>query len=175
MRIRRMSLAGAVVISALAGLALTAQAADEAAKPAASVPFPKGYRDWTHVKSMVIHSDKHPLHGAFGGIHHVYANDKALKVLKSKKADYPKGAAFAFDLIEAPESGGAYTEGKRKFVAVMQRDAKKYADTEGWGWQVFEAGDPTKPAVKGLNEQKACATCHKEVEKKQFVFTDWRD
>jgi hypothetical protein len=30
------------------------------------VPYPEGYRDWRHVKSMVI-SEGHPLYDAFGG------------------------------------------------------------------------------------------------------------
>ena len=40
----------------------TALAAD------AQVPYPEGYRDWHHVKSMVI-EEGHPLYNAFGGIH----------------------------------------------------------------------------------------------------------
>ncbi len=47
-------------------IALPAVAADP-------VPYPEGYRNWTHVKSMVIHQG-HPLFDAFGGIHHLYAN-----------------------------------------------------------------------------------------------------
>lgn len=42
------------------------------------VAYPKGYRDWMHVKSMVIESG-HPLYEAFGGIHHLYANEKAIE------------------------------------------------------------------------------------------------
>ena len=137
------------------------------------VPFPKGYRDWTHVKSMVIFSEKHPLYGAFAGIHHIYADNKALKSLKGSK-DFPKGAMFAFDLLAIDEASGAYTESKRKFVAVMVRDAKKYKDTKGWGWQAFADGDPKKPQLNTMASQKACATCHTEVNSKYFVFVGWR-
>ena len=41
------------------------------------VPYPTGYRDWSHIKSMVI-EEGHPLFEAFGGIHHIYANDEVL-------------------------------------------------------------------------------------------------
>ena len=34
------------------------------------VPYPTGYRDWSHIKSMVI-EEGHPLFEAFGGIHHI--------------------------------------------------------------------------------------------------------
>ena len=62
------------------------------------VPYPAGYRDWHHVKSMVI--DKgHPLYEAFGGIHHLYANPKAVAGYKSGK--FPDGAIIVFDLLEA--------------------------------------------------------------------------
>ena len=37
-----------------------------AAEPA-RVEYPAGFRQWAHVKSMVIYSDKHPLFGSFGG------------------------------------------------------------------------------------------------------------
>src|SRR5262249_16235556 len=113
-------------------------AKSSAQPPAKAVAFPKGFRDWKFVKSMVIFSNKHPLFDAFGGIHHVYVNDKALGALKKKSSDYPTGAIFVFDLLEAQESGGAYTEGPRKFTAVMVRDPKKYPDSEGWGWQAWE-------------------------------------
>ncbi len=53
------------------GLALPAPAG------AAEVAFPTGWRDWKHVKSMVIEPG-HPLYEAFGGIHHIYADPAAL-------------------------------------------------------------------------------------------------
>jgi hypothetical protein len=60
----------------LAALCASASTAPLAAAP--QVPYPEGYRDWHHVKSMVIEKG-HPLYSAFGGIHHLYANDKSLK------------------------------------------------------------------------------------------------
>jgi hypothetical protein len=141
--------------------------------PAKKVDFPKNYRDWKHVKSMVIFSDKHPLFDAFGGIHHIYANPKAMKGLTSPSHKFPDGAAFAFDLKEAKESTGAYVEGNRKFVATMVKDSKKYAETEGWGWQAWEGGDIKKPVLKSHHDQKVCATCHKDVNSKGFVFTEY--
>ena len=53
----------------LGALAIPVWAADP------QVPYPSSYRDWQHVKSMVI-DEGHPLFGAFGGIHHLYANPK---------------------------------------------------------------------------------------------------
>ena len=59
----------AISVAAVTGLV---SAAD---KP--PVPYPTGYRDWRHVKSMVINPG-HGLYDAFGGIHHLYANKAAL-------------------------------------------------------------------------------------------------
>lgn len=143
------------------------------AEPVHPVKFPKEYRRWTHVKSMVIFDSKHPLFGAFAGIHHVYVNDSAYKAM-TEKTDYPKGATFAFDLLEIKESNGAYVEGGRKFIAVMERDADKYKDTQGWAWQVFVKGNPKELGVADRAAQKACATCHLEVGAQHFVFTNWR-
>ena len=52
----------------------------------------------------------------------------------------------------------------------------KYADTEGWGWQAWEGGDKTKPALKASADQKVCSTCHlNEVKQKGMVFSDWSE
>ena len=69
-----------------------ASSAALAADPALA-PYPVGYRDWTHVKSMVINPG-HPLFDAFGGIHHLYANKKALAGYKSGK--FPDGSVIVF-------------------------------------------------------------------------------
>ena len=50
----------------LATLSVAMTATALAAEP--QVPYPDGYRDWHHVKSMVI-EEGHPLYSAFGGIH----------------------------------------------------------------------------------------------------------
>ena len=42
----------------------------------APVPYPQGYRQWTHVKSMTINPG-HALYDAFGGMHHLYANSRS--------------------------------------------------------------------------------------------------
>jgi len=61
-------------------------------KPGGTVQYPDGYRGWVHVKSMVIQKG-HPLYDSFGGIHHIYANKKALEALK-KKNTFPDGAVL---------------------------------------------------------------------------------
>lgn len=134
------------------------------------VAYPEGYRDWTHVKSMVIKSG-HPLYNAFGGIHHVYANDKALEALKNNDKVFPDGSILVFDLLTAEQKDNAITEGLRKVVGVMQKDSKKYKDTDGWGYEGFK-GDTKDRVVK--NPKADCHQCHVSQKETDFVFSKYR-
>lgn len=138
---------------------------------AADVPYPQGYRQWTHVKTLEL-KPGHPLYEAVGGIHHLYANAAALKGYRSGHR-FADGAVIAFDLFEARDAGNATAEGARKALLVMRKDAKRYAATGGWGYQVY---DPA--AKRGKLDAKAqgeCHACHQAQEKQGFVFSEWRD
>lgn len=137
---------------------------------AQNVPYPNGYRDWHHVKSMVINSG-HPLFDAFGGIHHLYANKKALKGYA--KGSFANGSIIVFDLLEANNADNAVTEGKRKVVGVMHKDSKRYAATGGWGFEGFKGDSKTERAV-GANAAKACFSCHEPQSKRDYVFSNLR-
>jgi hypothetical protein len=140
-----------------------------AAPGGGKVAYPEGYRRWAHVKSMVI-EEGHPLYEQFGGIHHVYANEKALKALAAGKGRYPDGAVFVFDLLDAEMDGNAIVEGKRKVVGVMQRDAKRFGETGGWGFEGFK-GDTRERAV---TDMKSCFECHEPQKERGFVFSELR-
>lgn len=135
------------------------------------VPYPEGYRDWHHVKSMII-EEGHPLYGAFGGIHHLYANDKAVEGYKNGR--FPDGAIITFDLIEAVHEGNTITEGDRKVLGVMYKDAQKYDSTGGWGFEGFGGGDPSNRVV-GENAASACFGCHAPQKAQDYVFSTLRD
>lgn len=152
-------------------LGLIGAAATASALAADPVPYPQGYRDWHHVKSMVI-EEGHPLFGAFGGIHHLYANDKAMKGYRGKT--FPDGSVIIFDLLEAPREGGAVTEGARKVVGVMHKDSKKFKATGGWGFEGFGGGDPAKRVV-GDNAASACFACHMPQKAQDYTFSRLRD
>lgn len=133
------------------------------------VPYPAGYRDWHHVKSMVINPG-HPLYDAFGGIHHLYANGKAMEGYRSGR--FPDGAVIVFDLLEAVTGDNAVTEGPRKVVGVMHRDARKFAATGGWGYEGFK-GDTRNRAV-GDQAAQACHACHTQRKDAGYVFSSPR-
>ena len=134
---------------------------------AAEVSYPTDYRDWHHVKSMVI-EEGHPLFASFGGIHHIYANEKALKGYRSKK--FPDGAVIIFDLRDAVRADHILNEGQRKVVGVMHKDAKKFAATGGWGFEAFAGGDPTRRVV-GQNAASACFACHLPQKHQDYTFS----
>lgn len=140
-----------------------------AAEPA-SVPYPDGYRAWTHVKSMVI-QEGHPLYESFGGIHHLYANDRAMEGYRT--GAFPDGAVIVFDLLEATADGNAITEGSRKVVGVMHREAERYASTGGWGFEGF-AGDSRTERVVGDQAATACFACHQAQAGEDYVFSAYR-
>ena len=130
------------------------------------VPYPEGYRLWTHVKSMVLFDD-HPLADPFEGIHHVYANAAALKGLQ--EGSFADGAILVFDLLEATRGEGALTEGARKRLDVMHRDPSRYASTGGWGFETFVGDSRSERLVQDV--VASCYACHTSVANQSFVFS----
>ena len=133
------------------------------------VSYPNDYRTWRHVKSMVI-NDAHSLADPFEGIHHIYANKKALEGLKSNS--YQNGAIFVFDLLTAERTKEATVEGKRKFIGVMSYDKTKYKKTGNWGFEAFAGDSQEKRVVK--DSGISCFQCHVGVEDKNYVFSEYR-
>ena len=153
----------------LALLSVASATAAFAADP--EVPYPTGYRDWHHVKSMVIEQG-HPLFESFGGIHHLYANQAAIEGYQADR--FPDGAVIAFDLLEAVQADHAVTEGPRKVLGVMHKDAQQYASTGGWGFEGFGGGDPSDRVV-GTNAASACFACHQPQQDQDYTFSRLRD
>lgn len=156
----------AIAISILFVIGSSAQSGQDKEDP---VPYPEGYRNWTHVKSMVIQQG-HALYDSFGGIHHIYANDKALEAMKSGKP-YPDGAVLIFDLLEAESGNNAIAEGTRKVLGVMCKDSKKFPATGGWGFEGFK-GDSRERVV--ADPVKACFHCHEPQKERDYVFSQYR-
>lgn len=145
-------------------------AATAIAAETANVPYPDGYRQWVHVKSMTINPG-HALYDAFGGIHHLYANKKAMQGYKAGK--FADGSVIVFDLLEAKAIDNTVQEGARKVLGVMHKDAKKFKDTGGWGFEGFK-GDSTTERAVGKNAASACFQCHAPQKSQDFVFSAFR-
>lgn len=127
------------------------------------------YRQWTHVKSMVIFDEKHPLYNSFGGIHHIYVNDVGLKASQTG-GRYPTGSQLIFVLYEAVNEQGAYVAGKKKVEAIMVKDPRRFAETGGWGFQAFDP-ETRKPLIKNAEVASACFNCHAGQRERDYVFS----
>lgn len=156
-------------VSATFAAVLLASATVGADSP--QVPYPEGYRYWPHVKTMLIQQG-HPLYGTFGGIHHIYANEKALGAYQNRTG-FPDGSVIVFDLLEAIPADNTITEGRRKLIAVMHKDRRLYPATGGWGFESFTAGSHSARTV-GAKAAEACFGCHTPQKPRDYVFSRYR-
>lgn len=154
-------------------ISLTLVSFTQLIKTAPAVPYPEGFRKWTHVKTGLIG----PTSASFkfaGGFHHIYANEKALVGYTTGR--FAKGSIIVFDVIDANEQNGNTAEGKRNHVDVMVKDSLLYADTGGWGFEEFFENDKGErtPVIKDLATQK-CFNCHATKKDEGFVFSKVRN
>jgi cytochrome P460 len=138
------------------------------------VSFPTGFRDWFVVNSMIVTKDS-PISGQIGGMHIIYVNATGLPTLKKGgPLPYPDGTVFADDVHEFSVKDGSYVEGNKKAVTVMVKDAKKYATTGGWGFQVWAGGDLSKPLVPdAAHAVPACFACHTPQKSQDYTFSTY--
>jgi hypothetical protein len=123
-----------------------------------------------HIKTSLI-DEKHPLFEAFGGIHHIYANGKALLAIRSN-SEFADGSVFVFDLLVAVAFNGGISEGKRRRLDVMEKNRAKFSSTGGWGFESFEGS--TQQRVD-QNVVEKCYSCHEPQVDKDYVFSDYRN
>lgn len=130
----------------------------------------KDYRKFVHIKTLIL-EEGHPLYKDFGGIHHIYANNIAFNAYKNK-TNFPEGSIIIFDLLEVTKKDNTLGEGQRKVLAYMKKVQNK-PETGNWEFQAYANGDFNKPVVKDPKNQ--CFACHKSMEKKDYVFSEWRE
>jgi hypothetical protein len=157
-------------LACIASLAIPVAAGDD------GVRYPEGFRLFDHVKSMIIEAG-HPLFEAVGGLHHLYANKRAMDGYAAIEAAngtvrFKDRSVIVFDLLQDVRGGNAIVEGARKAVIVMEKDDKAYADTGGWGFQVFDPANRTPLLDKAAQAQ--CFACHQAAASTDFVFSRLR-
>ncbi len=133
------------------------------------VSYPADYRSWQHVKSMIIQPG-HPLEDPFGGIHHIYANSKAMSGLNS--GEYEDGAIFVFDLLGYADGDKVIVETDRKRIDVMQYDSEQFSATGGWGYDTFVGDSTTERLVQDV--VVSCYGCHTGAQASNYVFSQYR-
>jgi hypothetical protein len=132
------------------------------------VPYPEGYRHWTHVKTYIV-GPKSLAFKFIGGFNHVYANDAAL--VGYKTGHFPNGSIIVSDVIQAKEDSVDIREGARHHLDVMVRDSLKYADAGGWRFEEFQGNSPTTRLLTPQT-RVICSNCHSK--RKDMVFSVYR-
>ncbi len=159
---KKMILLLATMLSA-GGFSVVAQLHDTSA-------FPKEFRKWAHVKSVLVG----PQSAAFateGGIHHIYANPKALEGYETGK--FPDGSVIVYDLLETREADGNTIEGPTRRIDVMTKQSELYGATGGWEYMSFPGGNPADGKLTA-ERQASCAACHTKRKDNDSVYSEFR-
>jgi len=137
--------------------------------PAVS-PAPNGlaflpdYKNWKPISST-DRLDNHTIRQILG-------NDIAVRAIAENHINpWPDGAAFAkVAWLEQVDDKGSIRPGAFFQVEFMIRDAKKYANTLGWGWGRWRGAELT-PYGKNANFTNECVGCHRPMADANYVFT----
>ncbi len=165
-RTRILSLVLVAVAVSLGALIAQAQKKPGIAYPA----YPNDPRHWRQIKTMVIFSSDNKLFERFGGLHNVYVNDIGWPAYKNGKL-FPDGSMLALELFGLANSAGAIEGRGLKLTFVMKKNSKLYADTGGWGFEVFKGAENT-PSLKDMKE---CWDCHKVGKSRDYVKSEYME
>lgn len=103
----------------------------------------------------------------------ILGNDVAIRAIQDEKTNpWPDGTTFAkvaWDKLS--DESGVMRTGLFKHVEFMVKDAKKYKDTDGWGWGRWKGLD-LQPYGKDASFMHECMGCHAPMKNRDFVFTD---
>lgn len=137
------------------------------AQSGSAVPYPEGFRNWTHVKTGFSAPA-----GPRQGIHNIYANKQAMEGFRT--GNFANGSIIVFDLLGTETKGGVTSVGDRRLVDVMHKDDKNFLKTGGWGFEEFQGDSRTQ---RTLNEAAAigCFNCHAGQKQRDYVFSSFRE
>ena len=153
----------------LAGAVAFATAAPAPPPARSDIRPPTGYRSWFHVNSSLVDTGS-ALFPVLGGLHNIYINSVGQPALETGGL-YPAGTVFVDDIHNVTIQDHVFSEAGRKGLAVMVKDVKQYSATGGWGFQLWAAGDSTKPIV--TNAALQCFGCHAPHKDHQYVFSTY--
>lgn len=132
------------------------------------MPYPEGFREWTHVKTILT-GVGHVPQKKFDGFHHIYANEEAMTGYRT--GQFPDGSIIVFDKHHADSAANVQRPGARKFINVMYKNGKAFKDTGGWGFEEFTGESKTEGRLS-IQKQLACFNaCHATEKKTDFVFS----
>lgn len=106
----------------------------------------------------------------------IYANPKAYQHLISgkEKVEYPDGAIFAkiaYRTNSDPSFASSLAPTTVRRFQFMVHDSKKFGDTGGWGYALFNSEGKTHPGDETKVIQ-ACHACHLAVRDRGYIFAE---
>lgn len=129
--------------------------------------LPEGYKNWRLISSS-HRTDNNTLRVVLG-------NDTAIEAARAGKTNpWPDGTILAklvWKDATHPNWEKATVPGKFVHAEFMVKDAKKYADTGGWGFGRW-LGMEQKPYGKDKTFVQECFACHTPVKSNDYVFTE---
>jgi cytochrome P460 len=150
---------GAAAILTTAAIGMAAIAIRAQSQP--DVPYPHDFRSWHHVKSIIV-GPGHPSFAARGGIHHYYANDKAIEGYRT--GTFANGSVIVDEGVFTREGEGAakgiVLEADRRSLDLMVKDDQLYKDTAGWGFDHFNRDD--RKGTLDASGRAKCEECHSQ-------------
>jgi Cytochrome P460 len=160
----------AIALLVLSALVSTIAAVADTGTP--PVPYPRDFRSWHHVKSIVI-GPEHRTFQVRGGIHHYYANDQAMKGYRT--GTFPNGSVIVDEAVFTKDgenqAKGILLEADRRGLDVMVKNDRLHKDTGGWGFEHFNRDSAT--ATLSAEARSTCEECHAKA-KRDHVYSSVR-
>lgn len=128
------------------------------------INYIQGYQNWQAISTTDRFDN--------GTMRIIYANEIAVDAInKNNISPWPDGAIFAKVLWkQLIDKEGNVTPGDYIHSEFMIKDAKKYKNTDGWGWARW-VGSDLKPYGKSAAFVAECMDCHQPMKDNDFVFT----
>jgi mono/diheme cytochrome c family protein len=127
-------------------------------------PFDPAFKNWKPI-SFTDRGDNNTFRFVLG-------NEIAVKAAQSGHiTPWPDGSRFAKIAWQQERStDGLIHLGKFVQVELMLKDARRYKNTEGWGWGRWR-GEDLKPYGKDAHFVNECTGCHMPVQGNDYVYT----
>lgn len=179
MRHRKITLAVGILFASLAGAAQTAQD-----KYTVKVPNGLAFSDFRGYESWQIVS----ISQDGPNVAAILANPVMIRAYQAgvpgNGKPFPDGSKMAkihWTPTKMAVFPRATVAGAQHDVDFMEKDSKRFADSGGWGWAVFDYDPATDTFTPGTtadkppqaNDAKCGFTCHTSVKTKDYVFTDY--
>src|SRR5262245_12946519 len=185
-----LSIAGGAILATVFAQWLSSSSAQTQTRPrylpeytaSGDLILPKNFHEWVYVGSPLTPNALNGGNAGFPEYHNVYIEPGSYEIYKQTN-QFPEGTIMFKELQltlpgQNPDgsrselSGQGYFPGPFNGADVTVKDAKRYADTDGWGFYNFNHHEPKAPTAKA-KARNDCAFCHIASAKKDQVWTQF--